>query len=205
MMKNFYIRRSTVTNLASALLFVLALLASHIPAAATTYTYTGNLFDYEMPGSVWPATPAIGNTIQFSFTYDGDLSTALNTNLAGTPALLDWTMTCGDVCVVGASTSAVTHAFYIQSLAAGVPSEWYIRLYSGTESDARYMLQTYYVSGVPSDVAWFNSGTGVILAVGSNTSKAGDWTAVPLPSSAFLLGAGLIPLAWARRKRRLGK
>jgi hypothetical protein len=30
-------------------------------------------------------------------------------------------------------------------------------------------------------------------------------TAVPIPPSALLLGAGLIPLAWARRKKRLGK
>jgi hypothetical protein len=32
-----------------------------------------------------------------------------------------------------------------------------------------------------------------------------DLAAVPLPPSATLLGFGLIPLAWARRKKRLGK
>jgi hypothetical protein len=37
----------------------------------------------------------------------------------------------------------------------------------------------------------------------------GEWTyvrtVVPLPPSVFLLASGLIPLAWARRKRPLGK
>ncbi len=32
-----------------------------------------------------------------------------------------------------------------------------------------------------------------------------DPSAVPLPPSALLLGAGLIPLSWARRKKRLGQ
>jgi hypothetical protein len=38
---------------------------------------------------------------------------------------------------------------------------------------------------------------------------ASDWTytqsLVPIPSAAYLLGAGLIPLAWFRRRNRLGK
>lgn len=53
------------------------------------------------------------------------------------------------------------------------------------------------------------SGTGTLAASTAFGAGAGQWTytrtVVPLPSSVFLLGSGLIGLAVARRRKRWGK
>lgn len=204
-MKNFYIRRSSLTNLASALLFVLALLTSPTPGAADaiTYTYTGNPFTYELPGSVWPSTPAIGDHISCSFTYDGDLSAVLNINLLGAPALSSFSIACGDVVLpTGPTTYRYLNIAAVDGL--GRPSEWYIFCDDTEMGRSGYRLSTVWMTGYWSgDEAWFSWGEGDgESAHVLNVDSPGPWTAVPLPSSAFLLGTGLIGLTGWRRFRK---
>jgi hypothetical protein len=63
--------------------------------------------------------------------------------------------------------------------------------------------------GTGADPSWRSWGFGTNPNTFAMTAPAFCWnyqqSAVPLPSSAFLLAAGLIPLAWARRKRWLDK
>jgi hypothetical protein len=205
-MKNDYTLRSIVTLLATTLLLGLAAWTSPTPAAAETitYIYTGKPFTYEMPGSVWPSTPAIGDHISCSFTYDGDLSAALNINLVGKPALVDFQITCGDVGLGIPIVPGLRDLLIIKGMTSGVPSSWIFHLGAFGSGVEGYGFESDWFTDARSDYGYYLEADGAVRAYrqSDGLTAVGTWTAVPVPSSAFLLGPGLLSLAGWRRLRK---
>lgn len=94
-MKNLDPRHCSITGLTAMVLFVIGALAAHVPAAATTYTYTGLPFIETSPVSAWPLSPVIGDHIDISFTYAGDLQPGAS--YGWNSSLTALTVSCGDV------------------------------------------------------------------------------------------------------------
>jgi len=220
-MKNLNTRRSTKTYLAATLLLMLFAFTLPYPAAATTYTYTGNPFTTTIPGSVWPATPAIGSNLTMSFTYTGDLSAVLNTELVGTAGLTDFTMTTGQVTKTLASPSQQIQLVVFALDASGLPDGWYMNNAQSSTTRPDFYLYSFahYGNNQSSDGVQYYPASGGIpgyqgLGAWSfnytmngthgvwSTSATPPTPEVPLPPSAFLLGSGLLGLVGFRRLRK---
>jgi hypothetical protein len=99
----------------------------------------------------------------------------------------------------GMTEQETSHSWYLCTDVLGLPA------FSATQSPLTDGVQYY---SKDSNTWWFYypgdvPPTGAFGMGASNYSYS--QSPVPIPASALLLGAGLIPLAWARRKKRLGK
>jgi hypothetical protein len=72
----------------------------------------------------------------------------------------------------------------------------------GSSDDFRLFISTINISPIFQSFTYSLAATGGIY---TSHDVTGTVTPVPMPPSAFLLGSGLIPLAWFRRRKRLGK
>lgn len=189
--------RST-TTLVVSLLFMLTSMTIPNPAVATLYTYTSQQFG-AIHGPSFPATPAIGDSFTVRFNYDGVLPTVLTDMLS----LVSFTMTSGEVEL--ASGDPGVSAWFKIKAAAAVPTAWEISII-GMHPGFEIATWRGGYGGPVFETVMFHRVTGE-LDTWTAAGGVGTWTlaVVPVPPTMLLLGTGLIPLAWARRKRRLGK
>jgi hypothetical protein len=198
MMINTLSRRRFVPLALAGILLLVASVMVPVPADATltTYTYTGNTFT--STSGTFPDPPGIGNYLTIQFTMDPPFYTIPN-----------FTMTCGPVTLSESTSSAISvYATVFATDSNGLPTEWTIQVDSQNNGYSFGSVSPG-VTGYPTDsVRYWDSNAGVLVFHSVETS--GTWQAVPastvpLPPSALLLGAGLIQLAWYRRRNRLEK
>jgi hypothetical protein len=145
--------------------------------------------------------------LSIQFTYDGPLP--VGQDLA---AAVPFTMTSGAVTLTSGLPGLSGRRLLFYALSAdGAPSQFEIAIKEDfTDNAPAYTMVSTTVdqgTGGPLDsltrMYYFDGG----IELAYRWGKEGVWTqsAVPLPATVLLLGSGLIPLAWARRKKRLGK
>jgi hypothetical protein len=196
----------TPLSILLGLALLMFVLTGPVPARADLlydYTYTGMPFT-QWQGLNWPGQPSdYRMTVSFRF---GDLTPVL-----GTAQPLDFYI--GVEGPPGWSGGIYRHdlgppewnAFFeVDALdPAGCPSQWAIGLYKNPNTGEWEGIYSSNNLDLTRD-AYFES----LLSSVWNTNSPGTWArtqVVPLPASALLLSSGLIPLAWASRKKRLGK
>lgn len=202
-MKKSLVQRLGTPTLFIGLILMISTLIFPGTAAATLYTYTGPVFTDSY--GTFPTTPAIGDSITVQFSYDGPLQPS--ENVLGVPFI----MTCGglvmDLPDNGTATGGELFIYAVTS--GGLPSVWAIAgEVNTTPYDLYSMHATWYPGDYEGDGVGHTFGTETYADAGaSETGTEGVWTAsqVPLPPTALLFGSGLIPLAWARRRKRWGK
>ncbi|MGP8049753.1 MAG: hypothetical protein ACLPYB_04005 [Desulfobaccales bacterium] len=147
--------------------------------AITNFDITATVPSGLPGGAVNPFTflPMVveGSYAGFSATLQGEPTTPVTTEV-------------GFIVLLGPS-SAWTWEYAVQLTYDGLPGD----LLTATEIPLVTGSATYY------DVISLTGGDPTFYAAGGTIDP------VPLPPSAFLLGSGLIALAWARRKQRLRK
>jgi hypothetical protein len=168
------------------------------PAYATLYTFTSPAFTDISPSNS-PAPPGIGigDVLTISFTYDG----ALPTKQGGTGWLANFVMSAGKVTLAAADGTGGFADIYAVDPVTGVPSFWDFNIV-----EAGYTLFSRFRPEPPTvGYGWAAYGVGNDRVYVGYYGHPGVWVATPLPGTLLLLGSGLIPLAWARRKKRLGQ
>jgi hypothetical protein len=162
------------------------MMVAAVPASAALmlYTYTGSKF--ATGSGTFPATPAIGDHLIVSFVADDSIPLPW--------ASVEVTITCGSLTLTGASGP-------LHAMAGGLPFTWDFGLQS-SQTLPYYQLIAQGTSGSVYDEIQYNTGSSATSA-SLVSNAAGVWTEspVPCPPAVLLLGSGLIPLAWARRRK----
>jgi len=180
-------------HLAVTLLLALFAVTVPNPAAALTYTYTGNPFTNDLPNvsSYWRSF--IGQHLTISFTYNGDISTKLNQNLMSSGSLSDFTMTCGTVSINLSNRHGASDRCTVNSISNGLPSAWSMALSTmeiGLIVPDGFALNS---SKYGEDINYFHDAT--LVAGGYNLNNPGKWdvsypyyTIFPYINLKFILG-----------------
>lgn len=175
-MKNSCLRSSSTIHLAVMLLFVL--LAGTIPAAATTYNYTGKPYTKMTLDSFDPAVPP-GDHLTISFTYNGSLSTVLFQNLILDGGLSAFTMTSGNVSI-NLNNATSQKRLEITNVSNGRPTSWAMHLMTGDSSNGYYFQSS---PALDENVQWHNGSPNIK----ENSFQPGVWS-ISLPTFKILPG-----------------
>jgi hypothetical protein len=215
------VRRGGTTISRVFVLLALISVVLHVPADATIYSYVGPEFNRSDWSSIYPGLPAtIGDHITFQFTYDAALPVGSEDYYGEElPASTPWSITAGSI--VMSSDMPTRHSgIYVNSIDGVTISSWMAYFVTGwSDGSVVEMVQIstgwseVRQSGEDSVAMWtvnWEEDPRWQVAVAFPPASAGSWTSaqalpVPGPTTVLLLGSGLIPLAWARRKKRLGK
>jgi hypothetical protein len=210
-------QRYPSTKPVALLILMLMFLASPMPAAATVYTYTSPSFN-SSDWSYHPSWELVGLDLTIQFAYAGILPTLGGYLPDGVP----FSITSGQLTMSGLTSMSQDAYIYIGAVSSsGAPESWQIFLVPAYQHPTYTWLDGYWGdvrgSAVPfvwslAAVSWgpdpatpFMRSMYVGVDPGTWAMSAGPAGPVPLPATVLLLGSGLIPLAWARRKKRLGK
>lgn len=184
----------------SALFAVICLSISSTARGDVTYTYTGNLYT-----SIQDSAPPVGiyttlMSVQGSFTVASALA----------PNLVDFNFIPNSWLVSdGRNSFDETNGFYtpntlfkISTDASGNISGWYLNLETDDNVFIRRLHSAFNtgMTGVEEDYGWISIPPAQV-DIGSNSGSHGSWSAVPEPTSPFLL-AGIASSAFLKLRRR---
>lgn len=178
-----------------ALLLGLACLGSAKARADVTYTYTGNPFTY----AEYPFTTS--QSVTGSFVLSQPLADSLS---FATITPLSFIFIDGEQSI--ASTNAYQGTFSVSTDSAGVIDAWNISLASQPSSVVPEIVTAYYGPGDlgNSDMGFYPTGIGYAYV----RDAPGTWavssviSSVPEPSALWILGSGLLGLAFLCRGRK---
>jgi hypothetical protein len=195
----------------TVLLFLLAATLSLSPARADliTYTYTSSEFTRYF-NSFQSYQPPAGSSLSISFVHDGPLP-------VGQTTITSFTLSCGELQYNAPGPDvALSSGYVVVPEGGGGFVEWRFDILA-----APYPNYPYWQFGaltVPSSAStgtWYTHDFAIYRLPGGHDpfarllidygAQPPAWTSVPVPSAVLLLGSGLIPLAWFRRRNRLGR
>jgi hypothetical protein len=192
-----------------ALAVCLVLMGTAVPVHATPmlYTYTSpTLTEYDSHGgTTFPEEPALGSFVTVQFTYPDELP-------PDGPTQIDaFTISCGDL----TATTPIALTLVWRDLPSTVPTRWTFEAYAFIALPSQYpffKLGTGRYGNDPTNttgvgVSYVTESTDHYARLFVDSPDIGLWTVtpVPVPAAVLLLGSGLIPLAWFRRRNRGGK
>jgi hypothetical protein len=192
---------------ALSLLSAVVSLAVAPAAMALTYGYSGNNYTLIIDNPVPAGTYTNAMSVSGSFTIAGTLAPNLGlTDISGLVTAYSFSD--------GRNThtqlnSAFVGAFNVATDGAGQIIEWQLTTADGppgvNPGDQRQVILTSNIPGFVLDRGLLQecvgaSGCQVRSDVGQVANAAGVWGIVPEPSTALLLSAGLVAVAWGRRR-----
>lgn len=207
-------RRVNMSALMVALLIMVA--SSVVHGAPFEYTYTSETLIIVI-GEL-PSEPRVATEFTLRFTYPEELKDGYTQLFTDDPgrSVQSLSATCGDIRFEIYQFDRIQASV---TVSGGIPVEWdftAIQSYNSSD-DSSSWLERYFIvffqsvnppilPSLPTDTidaySWSEQTRDWGIA-----GSAGTWTvsSVPLPSTLLLLGSGLIPLVWFRRRKQSGE
>jgi len=179
-------------------------------ATALTYGYSGNSYTLVVDNTPPSGTYTTSMNVSGSFTIAGSLAPNLAlTDISG--SVLSYSFNDGINTHTQANSSFVG-PFNVATDGTGQIAEWQFTTSDtaplgpgGSLGDQRQVILSNAVLGFVLDRGILQecstvTGCSISTDVGQTANNAGSWSFVPEPSTALLLAAGLVPMAWRWRR-----